>query len=193
MTIGPMFADSLARQLYAEIASIEQQHVTQYESLTDPDETLLEKWLLQEVAEIYNYYGCVRYETNPRIKSIWERFVDYEIGHFHFVRELFEKTEKRDAAEVVPLSLPEPIDYRRHREFVRNVLNQEVHLRAQGTRLITKDQETKSSPSVQYRTHMHSKGSPSDSVAAGYRWKPGTEIAAANPLTGETGEKQEVA
>ena len=36
MNIGPTFADPLARQLYAEIASIEEQHVTQYESIIDP-------------------------------------------------------------------------------------------------------------------------------------------------------------
>jgi len=30
MNIGPLFADPIARQLYAEIASIEEQHVTQY-------------------------------------------------------------------------------------------------------------------------------------------------------------------
>src|SRR5689334_22217863 len=78
MTIGPMFADPLARQLYAEIASIEEQHVTQYESMIDPDETMLEKWLMHEVAEIYNYYSCLQYESNPRIKSIWERFMNYE-------------------------------------------------------------------------------------------------------------------
>jgi hypothetical protein len=41
MTIGPMFADPVARQLYAEIASIEEQHVTQYESIIDPTETEL--------------------------------------------------------------------------------------------------------------------------------------------------------
>src|SRR5688572_11171340 len=111
MTIGPMFADPLARQLYAEIASIEEQHVTQYESLLDPGETMLEKWLLHEATEIYNYYSCLQYETNPRIKSIWQRFVDYELGHFHFVMDLFKKTEKRDPAEVVPMSLPEPIEY----------------------------------------------------------------------------------
>ncbi|MFS8070581.1 MAG: hypothetical protein ACMG6S_29805, partial [Byssovorax sp.] len=32
MNIGPLFADPVARMLYAEIASIEEQHVTQYES-----------------------------------------------------------------------------------------------------------------------------------------------------------------
>lgn len=62
MTIGPTFSDPIARGLYAEIASIEEQHVTQYESLTDPDETFLEKWLLQEATEAYNYWSCLRSE-----------------------------------------------------------------------------------------------------------------------------------
>src|SRR4051794_22630457 len=80
MTIGPMFADPVARQLYAEIASIEEQHVTQYESIIDPEETWMEKRLLHEAAEIYNYYSCLQSETNPAVKLIWERFVDYELG-----------------------------------------------------------------------------------------------------------------
>jgi hypothetical protein len=182
MTIGPMFADPLARQLYAEIASIEEQHVTQYESLLDPGETMLEKWLLHEAAEIYNYYSCSQYETNPRIKEIWERFVNYELGHFHFVMDLFQKTEKGDAAEIVPMSLPEPIEYIKHREFVRRVLSNEVDLRAQGTQFIHKDQEKSNSPSVQYRNQLNSKGSPSDTIAAGYRWRPGGELASTMPL-----------
>jgi len=41
MNIGPQFADPVARQLYAEIASIEEQHVTQYGSLIDPAESWL--------------------------------------------------------------------------------------------------------------------------------------------------------
>src|SRR5215212_6572189 len=81
MNIGPMYADPVARQLYAEIASIEEQHVTQYESIIDPEESWLEKWVLHEAAEVYNYYGCMEQESNPRIRAIWERFVDYELGH----------------------------------------------------------------------------------------------------------------
>ena len=65
-----------------EIASIEQQHVTQYESLMDPGQSLLENWLMHEAMEVYNYYGCVQQENNPRIRAIWERMLDYELGHF---------------------------------------------------------------------------------------------------------------
>jgi hypothetical protein len=181
MTIGPMFSDPIARQLYAEIASIEEQHVTQYESIIDPEETWLEKWLLHETAEIYNYYSCLQYESNPRIKAIWERFCNYELGHFHFVLDLFQRFEKRDAAEIIPDSLPEPIEYKSHRQFVRDVLRKEVDLRARGTQFISKNEERPDWPSAVYRERMNSGGSPSDIVAAGYRWKPGTELAEETP------------
>jgi len=181
MTIGPMFADPMARQLYAEIASIEEQHVTQYESIIDPEETWLEKWLTHEAGEIYNYFSCLQYENNPRMKSIWERFLEYELGHFHFVKALFEKFEKRDVAQIIPESLPEPIEYKSHREFVRKTLSEEVDLRAREKQFISKEDESEDSPSVIYREQMNSSGSPSETVAAGYRWKPGTELAEKTP------------
>jgi rubrerythrin len=176
MNIGPTFADPIARQLYAEIASIEEQHVTQYESIIDPQETWLEKWLLHEATEVYNYFSCVEYENNSRIKGIWERFLDYELGHLRFVADLFEKTEKRDAAEVLSGPLPKPIRYDSHREFVRQTLRTEVNLSAVDSQFVDRSQETEHTRN--YRNHMNSEGSPSDTVAAGYIWTPGTELAA---------------
>lgn len=176
MNIGPQFADPIARQLYAEIAAVEEQHVTQYESVIDPTETWLEKWLLHEANEVYNYYSCMMQEPNSRIKEIWERFLDYELGHLHFVRQLYEKYEKRDSAELLPAKLPDPIGFRSHREFVRSVLSNEVDLRARGTEFINASAETMESPSVVYRNQMNSEGSPSEIISAGYQWKPGTEL-----------------
>jgi hypothetical protein len=178
MTIGPMFSDPIARQLYAEIASIEEQHVTQYESIIDPDETWLEKWLMHEATEVYNYYSCLTYETNPRVKEIWQRFLDYELGHLHHVLEIFRRFEKRDPAELLPESLPDPIEYRSHREFVRKVLSEEVDLRAQGKKISNREE---TSVSRRYREQMNSKGSPSESIAHGFRWRPGTELAEETP------------
>lgn len=172
---GPLFADPVARQLYAEIASIEEQHVTQYESLLDPDETLMEQWLLHEATEVYNYYSCVKQETNPRVKAIWERMLDYELGHFHFVADLFKKYEKRDPTELFPGDLPEPIAFESQRDFVRQTLLQEVDLRTHGTQYVDKANENQAS--IDYRTFMNSEGSPSETVAAGYIWTPGTELA----------------
>ncbi|MFZ5561460.1 MAG: hypothetical protein ACOY41_08070 [Pseudomonadota bacterium] len=175
MNIGPTFADPAARQLYAEIASIEEQHVTHYASLLDPAETLLEKWLLSEANEVWNYYSCVEAETNPRIKAIWERFLDYELGHLDFVMNLFKKYEARDPAEVLPENLPAPLAYESQRDFVREVLDKEVNLRAAGTQFVPMEDE--SNATLGYRERLNRDGSPSETVAAGYRWQPGTELA----------------
>ncbi len=175
MTIGPMFADPVARQLYAEIASIEEQHVTQYESIIDPSETWLEKWLLHEAAEVYNYHSCMIQEQNPHVRRVWERFVDYELGHLHFVMDLFRRVEKRDPEEVLPHNLPEPINYSSHRDYVRDVLTRDVALRARGTQFVPEGQE--SPETLTYRERLNQRGSPSQTVAAGYMWTPGTEIA----------------
>lgn len=174
MNIGPLFADPLARQLYAEIASIEEQHVTQYESIIDPTESWLEKWVLHEANEVYNYYGMVQQESNTRLKALWERFLDYELGHLHHAVGLFERHEQRDAAEILPAILPEPIPFASQRDFVRDTLALEVDLRANGTRFVGLDDE--SDETLEYRAKLNAEGSPSQTVAAGYRYAPGTEL-----------------
>jgi rubrerythrin len=174
MNIGPMYSDPVARQLYAEIASIEEQHVTQYESIIDPTESWLEKWVMHELAEVYNYHGCMQQESNPRIKAIWERFLDYELGHLHMALELFKEHEKRDPAEILPQSLPDPIPFASQREFVRDTLAGEVDLRTNGTEIVPKSKESKAS--LAYRKQMNADGSPSETVSAGYKWAPGSEL-----------------
>jgi hypothetical protein len=174
MTVGPMFSDALTRQLYAEIASIEEQHVTQYESLADPTESWLEKWLLHEAAEVYNYWSCAQGEVNPRIKRIWERFLDYELGQLQYVAELFKRYERRDPAEILPATLPEPLPHASHRELVRDVLRSEARLSARGVQLVPREHE--SSQTLAYRSQLGAEDSPSERIAADYAWRPGTEL-----------------
>jgi hypothetical protein len=175
MTIGPMFADPLARQLYAEIASVEAQHITHYGSMLNPDESPLEKLLLHEATEVFNYYGCVEQETNPRLKNIWERFLDYEIGHLNLVADLFRDVERRDPAEVLgDGALPKTVDFKSHREFVREVLSSEIPQRKDGTAFV--DEAKEGSSSIRYRQVLNSDGSPSEIVAANYYWTPGAEL-----------------
>ena len=129
---------------------------------------------MYEANEVYNYYSCVAAETNPRIKAIWERSLDYELGHLHVVTELFKKYERRDPAEILPGTLPDPIAYESQRNFVRQVLTEEINLRAKGPDYVDKRQEGQRSKD--YRDHLNSTGSPSDMVAEQYRWQPGTEL-----------------
>lgn len=164
--------------LYAEIASIEEQHVTQYECLVDPDETWLEKWLLHECNEVYTYWSCLGQEQNPRMKTLWDRFLAYELGQLHFVMGLMRQIEKRDPEALLPAELPDPIKYESQRDFVRQVLANEVDLRTAGPAIVPRDQE--SPLSLRYRDQLNSAGSPSELVAADYQFTPGTELARAD-------------
>ena len=175
MNIGPLFADPMARQLYAEIASVESQHITHYGCMLNPEESVLEKLLICEATEIWNYASCAEQETNPRIKAMWERFLDYELGHFQVALQLFKDVERRDPAEVLGTgALPQGIQWKSQREFVRKVVETEVQLRKDGTQFVDEAQEPKSSRD--YREAVNAGGSPSESVSATYHWTPGTEL-----------------
>jgi hypothetical protein len=175
MNIGPLFSDPLARQLYAEIASVESQHITHYGSMLNPNETPMEKLLISEACEVWNYAGCAQQETNPRLKLLWERFLDYELGHFQLVLEMFKKSEQRDPAEVLgDGTLPPFIQFRSQREFVRSVVDTEVQLRKRGTKFVNEADEGASS--LEYRDAVNAHGSPSETVSATYSWMAGTEL-----------------
>ena len=175
MNIGPIFADPLARQLYAEIASVESQHITHYGSMLNPDESVLAKLVLGEACEVWNYAGCAQQESNPRVKALWEQFLDYELGHLQAAIRLFEEVEGRDAAELLgDGKLPPFIQFRSQREFVRKVVQEETHLRKRGTEFV--DEAREGTSSLQYRQAVNAGGSPSETVAATYSWTPGTEL-----------------
>ena len=174
MNVGPQFSDPVARQLYAEIASVEEQHVTQYESMLDPDESWLEQWVLHEATEVYNYYSCLEQETSHQVRAIWERFLDYELGHFHLACDMLKKVENRDPQEIINSTIAAPLEFRSQREFVRKVLINEVDLRTHGAQFVDRAQEGPGSKA--YRTQVNADGSPSEAVAAGYVWTPGTEL-----------------
>jgi hypothetical protein len=175
MNIGPLFTDPLARQLYAEIASVESQHITHYGSMINPDESPLEKMLLQEATEVWNYAACVEQETNPRLKALWERFLDYELGHLQVAIEAFQQHEGRDAAELLgDGKLPPGIAFESHREYVRQVIEEESQMRKDGTQFV--DEKDEGESSLRYRDQMNSEGSPSETVSATYHWTAGTEL-----------------
>ncbi|GGI92281.1 hypothetical protein [Halopseudomonas pertucinogena] len=174
MNIGPTFTDPVARMLYAEIASVEEQHVTQYESLMDPSESIMEKWLVHEAMEVYMYHSCAAQEPNPRIKAMWERFLDYELGHLNLACDLFKQIERREPAEVLGGALPDMVQINSQRDFIRKVLAEETDLRTSGNHFVPKEQE--SPLSLEFRRQLNSEGIASEIVSAGYDWMPGTEL-----------------
>jgi hypothetical protein len=143
--------------------------------LIPPEESWLTKWLLHEATEVYTYWSCYGQESHPRIKQIWERMLQFELGHLRFVRELFEAQERRDAAEVIPNQLPDPIRWTEHRAFVRETLRRELDLRASAADYVPATEEPRRS--LERRERLNRDGSPSETVASGYVWRPGTELA----------------
>jgi hypothetical protein len=88
--------------------------------------------------------------------------------------ELFKQHERRDPMEILPEQLPDPIPFDTQREFVRQVLAKEVDLRADGADFVPNAKEGRDSR--EYREAINADGSPSDTVAAGYKWAPGSEL-----------------
>lgn len=175
VSAGLRLSDPLARQLVAEVASVEEQHVTEAESLIPPNETPLEKWLLHELSEVFAYWSCAVHERDRRVRELWEWMVRMELGHFHLVRELYERVEKREVWSLIPRELPDPLALEGHQALIQEALSREIRLRACDTGFVPAEQEPERSR--RYREAMNRDGSPSEQVAGSYVWRPGTELA----------------
>ena len=129
---GMMYANDDLRRIYGEICDVEEEHVTMYESLIDPNETPLEKLLLHEFVEVCTYYNCYKDEQDDKLKQIWEEFLAFELGHLQIAADLFKKHEKRDPEEIIGNKIILPCHFESQKEYVTNILENEVDKRLDG-------------------------------------------------------------
>ena len=118
MNVCNSYGSDRGRQLYSEIGMIEEQHVTQYGSLLDTNQTWLEGLLMHQYTECYLYWSCMETETDPRIRAFWAMLFEQEIAHLHAAKALLSRFEGKDYQQVVgsgdfptPLKLESNIDY----------------------------------------------------------------------------------
>ncbi len=131
MNITNLATNDLARKVYQEIALVEEEHVTQYESLMDSCATWLEMLLWHEYTECYLYWSCFMTETDRCIKNLWEENLEMEIGHLHKAVELLQKYDHKDWQEVIPDGkFPEPISLHENIDYVRDILGSTVQFTA---------------------------------------------------------------
>ncbi len=131
MNVGNTYQNDLGRQLYLEIAMIEEQHVSHYGSLLDAKQTWLEKLLLHEYMECYLYYSFYQDETDPNVKSIWEMHFNQEVSHLHKAAELLQTYESKPWQQVIPGGeFPKLLHFHDTRDYVRGVLAQQIMLTA---------------------------------------------------------------
>jgi hypothetical protein len=162
--------NDLARKLYAEIAEIEEQHVSQYENIGDPTATPLQIATLLQLNEAYNYYSAMQTETDQRIRSIWAEFCAHEIEHFNMCNELMLKYEKMDIRDLIKDDKVDPlIVFEPNKEYVNKVLEEQVNLRPYNMQFVPEDQLPSDWKSFGYQNRVNEGGVPSEIVEERYR------------------------
>lgn len=132
MNLGAFYKNQKGRELYTEIAMVEEQHVSQYGSLIDPTASWLESCLMHEYVECYLYYSMMEDESDKHIKKIWEMLLEQEIAHLHASLENLRKYEKKDWMDVIPeADFPTLIKLQSNIEYVRKILKNTVENTAQ--------------------------------------------------------------
>lgn len=132
MNLGNYYGSDLGRQLYLEIAMIEEEHVTHYGSLLDPRCTWLENLLLHEYVECYLYYSFYMDELCSNTKAIWEMHLNQEIAQLHKAAELLQTYEGTDWRQVIPGGgeFPKLLAFHDTRDYVRDILGSQITLTA---------------------------------------------------------------
>lgn len=128
MNIAQWYKNDLGRKLYSEIALIEEEHVSQYESLKDPNMTWLEQWVMHEFTECYLYYSGMQSEQNKNLLSIWKEHFEMECAHLKIASALLEKYERKSYKDVCgDGEFPTLLELGTNKEYVRDVLKNTVN------------------------------------------------------------------
>jgi hypothetical protein len=176
MNHGSDWVEPIARGLYAEIAQVEEEHVTHYESLLDPLDSWFQQWVFHEYNEVYLYWSMLQQETDARIKAIWELHCNMEIGQLKVACELMRKYEGIEAEEILPPSLPEtPVTFEPNKHYVREILATQVELRPDGLGYTPIDELPNDHRYFAFRGLVNAGGAPSEEVIDQFRAERGLD------------------
>lgn len=127
MNLGAFYKHQKGREVYTEIAMVEEEHVSQYGSLIDPSMTMLDDLLMHEYIESYLYFSMYNDEIDSHIKQIWEMLFEQELSHLHSTLALVRKYENKDWFDVIPSGdYPELLKFSPQKEYIRKVLGETV-------------------------------------------------------------------
>jgi hypothetical protein len=123
MNMAQMYKNDLGRKLFAEIGMVEEEHVTQYESLKDPNCTWLEQWVMHEYTECYLYYSAWQDESDEYIREIWHEHYLMECSHLRRACACLEKYSDMTCKDVLPKpEFPELLKFGENIDYIREVL-----------------------------------------------------------------------
>jgi rubrerythrin len=135
MNVGNRFEDDVARSLYLEIAQIEEQHVSHYESLNDPTLSWFERLVMHEYHECYLYWSCMDSEVDNTIKKMWQQQLEYELEHLRMANEVYKANDKKDMSDEMG-DFPKPTVFEQNKEYVRQIIESQVDLGKDGAEFV---------------------------------------------------------
>ncbi len=123
MNICNLYPTDLGRRLYQEIGMIEEQHVSQYGSLIDTNQTWYENLLMHMYTMCYLYYSCMKTETNQYIKDVWCAGFERSVAGLHLAAYLLREYDKKEVEDVIPDgTFPKLLELGPNIEYVREIL-----------------------------------------------------------------------
>ena len=139
-------------------------HYEKNRAQPDPTETPLERQVLHELMEVYNYLHCFEQEADPRLKQIWDEFLHMEVTHVQLWGEMLNKYEGIEPEVLFGTELSVEFKFQENKEYVRGVLEQQRDLREIGERWVMKDDLPKNWPSFAYQKIVNAEGNPSEEI-----------------------------
>lgn len=164
LTQGNHYTHQLARQVFSEIAEIEEQHIGMLETLFDPTTTFLELELLNHSTEAFNYYNFCQDETDPRIRRIWNDHYYMELEHMRIATEFLGRYEGKSATDVISSHFPESIRFTSNKDYISWVLGTQVGLRSVGRDFASRENVPGDWCTCYYTDIVNAKGNPSEQV-----------------------------
>jgi hypothetical protein len=194
MTIGNRPIEEIARALYLEIAEIEEQHVSHYESMLDPTTTWIANLVFHEYNECWLYWSFMEQEPDRRVKALYELHLNMEIEHLRLACEMMREVEGREPEEILPQAIEDPMLFEENKEYVRSVLESQIDLTAQEDKFVPIDKLKADHRYFRYQEIVNKGGVPSEDVIAMARSELGEdyrlETEGPNPVPGLVREEE---
>ena len=175
MNAGNRPTDPLARALYNEIAEIEEQHVSHYESCLDPSVSWLTNWVLHENHECWLYWSCLETETDPRIRQLWELHLAMEIEHLRIAAQALEEIEGVDAAQLLGPGYEAPMTFEENKAYLRKVVGEQIELSSWDSQFVPVTELPEGHRYFAYQAQVNAGGVPSEQVIERHRAEFGQE------------------
>jgi hypothetical protein len=175
MVAGNRPTDPLARAVYLEIAQIEEQHVSHYESCLDPSMSWLTNWVLHENNECWLYWSFLQTEVDPRIKQIWELHLAMELEHLQIAARALEQIEGKDAAALLGPGFEAPMTFEENKAYLKQVVGAQVDLTAWDSIFLPVSKLPEGHSYFAYQARVNAGGSPTEDVIRRHRAEFGTE------------------